>query len=124
MLFVGEGATVDGDYYLKMLKKYLYVVRRLSCGQKFAIQQYGVCCHAANSVTNYLNKDIPVPRKENSSFNSCDLSLLNYAIWDIMEYLPNKNLKWHEDMEALSAVISWFMNMLYINRKVNMIKWF
>ena len=39
LLFVKEGATVDGNYYLKMLKKHFYVIRRLFGGQKFTIQQ-------------------------------------------------------------------------------------
>ena len=34
LLFVEEGVTVVGDYYLKMLKKHLYVIKRLPCGQK------------------------------------------------------------------------------------------
>ena len=41
LLFVEERATVDDGYYLKMLKKHFYVIRRLSCGQKFTILQYG-----------------------------------------------------------------------------------
>ena len=36
-LFVLERVTVDGDYYLSMLRKHLYVIRRLSYGQKFTI---------------------------------------------------------------------------------------
>ena len=43
MLFVEEGAAVEGDYYLEMLKKHLYARRRLFCGQKMTIQQYGAC---------------------------------------------------------------------------------
>ena len=59
LLFLEEGATVDGDFYLIILKKHLYVIRRLSCGQRFTIQQYEARCHTANSVTNYLNEDVP-----------------------------------------------------------------
>ena len=51
LLFVEEGATDDGDYYLKMLKNHLYVVRRLSFGQKFTIQKYGGRCHTANFIS-------------------------------------------------------------------------
>ena len=54
-----EGVTIDGDYYLEMLKKHLYVIKRLSCGQKFTIQQYGAPCYTANSLTNYLNQNVP-----------------------------------------------------------------
>ena len=59
LLLVEEGVTVVVNYYLKMLKKHLYVIWRLSCGQKFTIQQYGARCHTANSVTNYLGENVP-----------------------------------------------------------------
>ena len=54
-----KGATADGDYYLKMLKKHLSVISRLSCGQTFTIQQYGARCPTENFVTNYLNENVP-----------------------------------------------------------------
>ena len=38
LLFLEEGATVDGNYYLELLKKHLYVIRRLSGEGKFIIQ--------------------------------------------------------------------------------------
>ena len=66
MVFVEDGATVDGNYYLKMLKKHLYVLRRLSYGRKFPIQQYGTGCLTGDSVINYLNENVPdYIRKEN-----------------------------------------------------------
>ena len=37
VLFAEKGAIVDGNYYLKMLKKNLYVIKRLSGGRKFTI---------------------------------------------------------------------------------------
>ena len=65
-IFVEERATVDGDYYLKMLKKHVYVIRRLSCGQNFTIQQYGARCRTANPVNNYLNENVAdYTRKDN-----------------------------------------------------------
>ena len=40
--------------------------RSLSCEKKLTIQQYGARCHRANSVTNYLNENVPdCIRKEN-----------------------------------------------------------
>ena len=79
--FVKERAPVNGNYYLKMLKKHLYVTRTLSCGQKFTIQQYGARCHRENSVTNYLNENFPdYIRKEN------DLLILLISIYLIMQF--------------------------------------
>ena len=52
LLSVEDGATVDDNYYLKMLMKHLYVIRRLSCKQKFTIQQYVARSYTANSATN------------------------------------------------------------------------
>ena len=91
-----------------MLKKDLYVMRSLSCGKKFTIQQYGALCHTANSVTNYFNKNVPdYIRMGNLSPNSCDLNLLDYAIWDIMKKILFKILKRYEDIEGLSAAMSY-----------------
>ena len=79
---------------LEILKKRLYVIRSLSCRKKFTIQQYATRCHTANSVTNYLNENVPdYIRKENWSPNSCDLNLLDYVIWNITEKILYKNLK-------------------------------
>ena len=65
-------------------------------------------CHTVNSVTNYLNENVPdYIRKENWSPNSCDLNLLDYAIWDIMKKILYKNLKRYEDIEGLSAAMSY-----------------
>ena len=69
-----------------MPKKHLCVTRSLYYGKRFTIQQYGASCHTANSVTSYLNENVhDYIRKENCSPNSCDLNLLDYAIWDIMK---------------------------------------
>ena len=38
---------------LKSLKKRLFVIRQLSGGRKFTIQQDGARCYTANSVTSY-----------------------------------------------------------------------
>ena len=91
-----------------MLKKHLYVIRGLSWGKKFTIQQYEARCHTANSVTNYLNDNVSdYIRKENCPPNSCDLNLLDYAISDIMKKILYKNLKQYEDIESLSAAMSY-----------------
>ena len=142
-----------------MLKKHLCVIRRLSCGKKFTIQQNGAPCHTASSVTSYLNKNVPdCIRKENWPPNFCDLSLHGYANWNIMKKILHKNFKWYEDIESLSGAMSYawdrlmkkFINnyntiinintynlttptrdstyisividLLFINRKLNMIK--
>ena len=100
---------------LEMLKKHLYVIRRLSCRKKFTIQQYGTPCDTTNSVTNYLNKNVPdYIRKES------DLSW--YAIWDIMKEILYKNVKWYEDIEGLSAAISYAWDRLtkkLVNNSIN-----
>ena len=91
-----------------MLKKHLYVIRSLSCGKKFTIQKYEARCHTANSVTNYLNENVPdYIRKENWSPNSCDLNLLDYPIWYIMKKIIYKTIKRYEDIEGRPAVISY-----------------
>ena len=89
-----------------MLNKHRYVIRSLSCGKKkFTIQQ-NVPQHI-NSVTSYLNENFSdYIRKEYWSPNSCDLNVLDYAVWDIMEKLLYKNLKQYEDIEGLSAAMS------------------
>ena len=90
-----------------MLKKHLYVIRSLSCGKKFTIQKYEARCHTANSVTNYLNENVPDNiRKQNWSPYSCDLNLLDYAIWGIMKKILYKNLKPYEHIEGLSVAVS------------------
>ena len=101
---------------LEMLKKHLYVIRRLSCRKKFTIQQYGTPCDTTNSVTNYLNKNVPdYIRKENWPPNSCDLNLLDYAIWYIMKKIIYKTIKRYEDIEGLSAAISYARDSLTKN---------
>ena len=81
LLFLEEGATVDGDCYLKMLKKHLYVIKRLSCGQKVTIQQYRVRCLTANSVTNYHHENVP-----DLSDRKIDLLILVTSIYVIMQF--------------------------------------
>ena len=91
-----------------MLKKDLYVIRSLSCGKKFAVQKYEARCHTAHSVTNYLNENVRDNiRKQNWSPYSCDLNLIDYAIWNIMKKILYKNLKRHEYIEGASAVMSY-----------------
>ena len=76
--------------------------------KKFTIQQYGARRHTANSVTNYLNENVPdYIKKENWSPNSCDLKLLDYAIWDITKKILYKKVKRYEDIESFSAAISY-----------------
>ena len=51
---------------LKILKKHLYVIRRLSGGRKFFVQLNGARFHTGNSVTSYLNGNVlDYIRKEN-----------------------------------------------------------
>ena len=38
--------------------------------------------------------------------NSCDHKPLDYEIWDMMEKMVNKNVKWYEDIKGLSVAIS------------------
>ena len=45
-------------------------------------------------------------RKENLPLNSCDLKLLDYAIWNMVKKVFHKNAKGYEDIESLSAPIS------------------
>ena len=106
LLFVEEGATVDDDYYLQMLRKHLYVIQRLPGGQKFTIQQDRARFYTANSVTSHLNENVPdYIRKENWPPNSRYLNPLDYAIWGIMEKTACRNIKQYEDTEELSAAI-------------------
>ena len=56
---------------------------------------------------NCLNENFPgYIRKENWSPDSCDLNLLDYAIWDMMKKMLYKNAKRYEDIEGLSMAIS------------------
>ena len=106
-----------------MLKKHLYVIRSLSCGKKFTIQKYEARCHTANSVTNYLNENVPDNiRKQNWSSYSCDLNLLDYAIWGIMKKILYKNLKQYENIEGPSAAMSYVWDRLtkkFINNSID-----
>ena len=87
---------------LEMQNKHLYVIRSLSCGKTYTIQQYAARCHTGNSVTNYLNESFPdYIRQEYWSPKSCDISLLDYAICDIMKKILYKNLKQYEDMHGV-----------------------
>ena len=52
---------------------------------KFNIQQDGACWHIANSVTNYLNENVPnYIRNENWSPYYCDLNPIDFVIWAMM----------------------------------------
>ena len=65
-------------------------------------------CHTVNSVTNYLNENVPdYIRKENWSPNSFDLSLFDYTISNIMKKIFYVSVKRYEDIEGLSAAISY-----------------
>ena len=76
LLFVEDGCW--WPLLLEILKKHLYVIRSLSCGGKFTIQKYEARYHTANSVTNYLNENVPDNiRKQNCSPYFCDLNLLD-----------------------------------------------
>ena len=72
-------------------------------------------CHTVNSVTNYLNENVPdYIRKEYWSPNYCDINLLDYAVGDIMKKILYKNLKWYEDIAGLSAAMSYAWDRLKI----------
>ena len=87
---------------LEMLKKHLYVIRSLSCGKKCTIQQYVARCYKRNSVTNYLNENVPdYIRQGYWSLKSCDINLLDYAIWDFMKKILYNTLKRYEDMHGI-----------------------
>ena len=97
LALVDEGATVDGDYYLRILKKHLSVIRRLSSGWKFTGQQHVARCHTANLYTNYLNENVQdYIKKEIWPPNLCDL----------IEKMVCQNVKRYEHIEVLPAVIS------------------
>ena len=76
--------------------------------KKFTIQQYAACCHTANSINNYLNENASdYIRKGIWSPNSCDLNLLDYGIWNTTKKILYKSVKRYEDIEGLSAAISY-----------------
>ena len=106
-----------------MLKKHLYVIKSLSCGKKFTIQKHEARCHTANSVTNYLNENVPDNiRKQNWSRYSCDLNLLDYAIWDIIKKILYKNIKRYENIEGPSTAMSYVSDRLtkkFINNSID-----
>ena len=56
-------------------------------------------------------------RKEYRSPNSYDLSLLDFAIWDIIKKILCKNLKRYEDIEGLSAAMSYVWDRLKKNHQ-------
>ena len=102
-----------------MLKKYLYLIRSFSYGKKFTIQKYEARCHTANSVTNYLNENVPdTTRKQNWSRYSCDLNLLDYAIWEIMKKILYKNLKQYENIKGPSAAMPYVWDRLTKNPSI------
>ena len=86
---------------LKILKKHLYVIRRLSGGRKFFVQLNGARFHTGNSVTSYLNGNVlDYIRKENSPPlpppsppNSCALNPIDYAVLDVTGKMIRKNVK-------------------------------
>ena len=81
---------------------------RSSYENKFTIQKYEARCHTAISATNYLNENVPDNiRKQNCSLYSCNLNLLDYAIWDIMKKILYKNVKRYENIEGPSAAMSY-----------------
>ena len=68
--------------------------------------------------TSYLNENVPdYIRKKYQSPNFCDLSLLDFAIWDIMKKILCKNLKRYEDIEGLSAAMSYVWDRLKKNHQ-------
>ena len=98
-------------------------MRSLSCGKKFIIQKYEARCHTTNYVTYYLNGNVPDNiRKQNWSHYSCDLSLLDYATWDIMKKILYKNLKRYENIEVPSAAMSYAWDRLtkkFVNNSID-----
>ena len=110
---------------LEMLKKHLDVIRSLSRAKKFTIQQYATRRPTANSVTNFSMKISQFLRKENWSPDFCDLKLLDYAIWHIKKKILNKSVKRYEDIEGLSAAISYAWDKLtkkFINNSIEQLR--
>ena len=67
---------------MKILKKHLYVIRRLSGGRKFFVQLNGARFHTGNSVTSYLNENV------------LDyINPIDYAILDVTGKMIRKNVK-------------------------------
>ena len=72
-------------------KKHLHVIKRLSGGRKFIIQQDGVRSNTANSVTNCLNENVlDYVRKENWLPNSYNLNPIDNAICVMMGKIVHK----------------------------------
>ena len=74
-------------------------------------------------IANYLNENVPDNiRKQNWSSQSCDLKLLDYAIWDIMKKILHKNLKRYENIEGPSTAMSYVSDRLtkkFINNSID-----
>ena len=82
------------------------------------MQKLEALCQISNSVTNYLNENVPDNmRKQNWSSYSCDLNLLDYAIWDTMKKILYKNLKRYENIKGPSAAMSYVWDRL--NKVIN-----
>ena len=74
----------------------------------------------------FLNENVPdYVRKENWSPDFCDLKLLDYAIWHIKKKILNKSVKRYEDIEGLSAAISYAWDKLtkkFINNSIEQLR--
>ena len=114
------GAAVDGDYYLEcwrwsgcwwrllleMLKKHLYVITRLSCGQSSLFNNMGLVATQQILLPTISMKMSLVISEGNWSPNCCNLNLLDHASWAVMKKVLYNNAKSYEDIEGLSAAVS------------------
>ena len=97
-----------------MLKKDLYVIRSLSCGTKFTIQQYGALCHTSNSVTWIKMSLILSEKKTDLQIPVTSICLICY----LGHHEKDTHVKWYEDIEGLSAAISYAWDRLTKNSSI------
>ena len=94
LIFVEEGAKLDGAYYREILKKHLQFIRKKSGKGCYTFQQDGAKSHTANATIQYIEASVPdYIEKENWPPKSSDLNPLDYSIWGILE----QNVYYHRD---------------------------
>ena len=101
LLFMEEGATVNGNYYLEMLKKHLYVIRRLSGGWKFIIQHIDLLILAT---TNHLIMKFGTWWKRWSTRTSGDMKMSRDFQWQYQMH----EIDWKKSM-AIKINDQWQM---------------
>ena len=66
----------------------------------------GILARQQTFFNNYLNENVPDYIRKDSRFpNSCDLNLLDYAIWHMTRKVLYKNLQQYEDIQGFSEAI-------------------